>query len=221
MFQVGQKVAELERAKLQTEIQREKSEIRRKKLENRLKMAGRGGGQSGLPKNPKKTKTKQEEGDEDWLDDLVVDPDKRQTSYSNLEPGGFMTKGADRKTRLDQRHARIVAAAGEPDDDDDEDETEQERLERETNELSSQLKKAERAEAQARHKDERNKAKRYSKRIAEGRFLKQPKLVTLVQTKKRKKSMKMENMRSVDEEDEPDDIQKDSTCTNRARIALI
>ena len=41
-----------------------------------------------------------------------------------------MTKGADRKTRLDQRLARIAAATGKPDDDDDdEDETEQERLE--------------------------------------------------------------------------------------------
>ena len=64
----------------------------------------------------------------------------------------------------------------------------------------------ERAEAQARDKDERNKAKRYGKRIAEGCYLKQPKAVTLVQMKKRKKSMKMENIRSADEEDEPDDI---------------
>ena len=44
MFQVGRKVAELERAKLQTEIQKEKSVIRRKKLENRLNMAGKAGG---------------------------------------------------------------------------------------------------------------------------------------------------------------------------------
>ena len=44
MFQVGWKAAELERVKLQTEIQKEKSEIRRKKLENRLKMAGKAGG---------------------------------------------------------------------------------------------------------------------------------------------------------------------------------
>ena len=34
MFQVGWKAAELERAKLQVEIQKEKSEISRKKLEN-------------------------------------------------------------------------------------------------------------------------------------------------------------------------------------------
>ena len=64
-----------------------------------------------------------------------------------------MTKGADRKTRLDQRQARIVAAAGEPDDGDKE-ETEQERLEQEANELTSQLKKAERAEAQAWEKEQ-------------------------------------------------------------------
>ena len=171
-------------------------------------MAGKAGGQGGPVKNLKKTKMKQEEHDEDWLDDLVLetDPDKRQMSYFNLEPGGFVMKGADRKSRLDQRQARIAAAAGEQDDDDDEDETEQERLEREANELSSQLKKVERAEAQAHNKDEWNKAKRYGKRIAEGRYLKQPKVVTLVQMKKRKKLMKMENIRSADEEDEPDDI---------------
>ena len=117
-----------------------------------------------------------------------------------------MTKGADRKSRLDQRHARIAAAAGEPDDDDDEDKTEKEKLECEANELSSQLKKAERAEALAHDKEEWDKVKRYSTCISQGRYLKQPKAVTLVQTKKRKKSMKMENIRSADEEDEPDDI---------------
>ena len=132
MFQVGRKAAELERAKLQVEIPKEKSEIRRKKLEKRLKLAGKAGGRSGLAKNPKKMKTKQEQDDDDLLDDLVLetDLDKRQTSYSTLEPGGFVTKGADRKTRLDQRQARIVAAAGEPDDNGDkEEEMEQERLE--------------------------------------------------------------------------------------------
>ena len=111
-------------------------------------------------------------------------------------------KGADRKMRLDQRQARIVAAAGKPDDN-DEDETEQERLEREASELSSQLKKA---EAQAHEKDQRDKAKRYSQCITEGRFLKQPKAVTLVESKKRKKSMKMGDIASAEEEDEPDDI---------------
>ena len=172
-------------------------------------MAGKAGGQSRPVKNPKKMKTKQEQDDEDWLDDLVLDTDldKWQTSYSTLEPGDFVMKGADRKTRLDQRHARIAVAAGELDDDGDkEEETEQERLEHEANELSSQLKKAERAEAQARNKDKRDKAKWYGKCIAEGCYLKQPKAVTLVETRKRKKSMKMENIRSVDEEDKPDDI---------------
>ena len=52
-------------------------------------------------KNPKKTKPKEEQEEDDYfLDDLVVEKDrgKRQTSYSTLEPGGFMTKGADRRT---------------------------------------------------------------------------------------------------------------------------
>ena len=162
MFQVGRKAAELERVKLQTEIQKEKSELRRKKLEKRLKMSGKAGGRSGLAKNPKKTK-REPNDDDDLLDNLVTEEgqDKRQPSYSKLEPGGFVTKGADRKMRLDQRQARIAAAAGDPDDGDRQ-EMEQERLEREANELSSQLKKAERAEAQAREKEQRDRAKRYS-----------------------------------------------------------
>ena len=88
-------------------------------------MAGKAGGRSGPAKNPKKTKPKEEQDDDDFLDNLVVetDPDKRQTSYSTLEPGGFVMKGADRKMRLDQRKARIVAEAGEPDDDGDKEET--------------------------------------------------------------------------------------------------
>ena len=128
MFQVARKAAELERVKLQTEIQKEKSELQRKKLEKRLKMSGKAGGQSGPAKNPKKTKW--EPDDDDLLDDLVTETelDKRQLSYSKLAPGGFVTKGADRKTRLDQRQARIAAAAGEPGDGDRE-ETEQKRLE--------------------------------------------------------------------------------------------
>ena len=44
MFQVGHKAAKLKRVKLQIEIQKEKSELRRKKLEKRLKMAGKAGG---------------------------------------------------------------------------------------------------------------------------------------------------------------------------------
>ena len=98
MFQVGCKAAELERVKLQMEIQKEKSELRRKTLEKRLKMSGKAGGRSGPAKNPKKTKW--EPDDDDLLDDLVTEtePDKRQPSYSQLAPGGFVTKGADRKT---------------------------------------------------------------------------------------------------------------------------
>ena len=68
------------------------------------------------------------------------------------------------------------------------------------------MKKAERAEAQAREKEQRDKAKRYSQRITGGRFLKQPKAVTLVEAKKRKKSMKMRDIASAEEEDDPDGI---------------
>ena len=61
-------------------------------------MAGKAGGRSGPAKNPKKTK--QEQDDDDLLDNLVMETElhKRQTSYSKLEPGGFVTRGADRKT---------------------------------------------------------------------------------------------------------------------------
>ena len=92
-------------------------------------MAGKAGGQSGPAKNPKKTKTKEEQDDDDFLDNLVVetDLDKWQTSYLTLEPGSFVMKGGDRKTQLDQRKVRIAAEAGEPDDDGDKEETEQER----------------------------------------------------------------------------------------------
>ena len=167
MFKVGRKAAELERVKLQMEIQKEKSELRRKKLEKRLKMSGKAGGRGGSAKNPKKTKW--EPNDDDFLGDLVTEtgPDKRQPSYSTLELGGFVTKGTDRKTRLDQRQARIAAAVGEPDDGDKE-ETEQERLERETEELTSQLKKAEKVETQAWEKEQQDRAKRYSQQITGG-----------------------------------------------------
>ena len=142
MFKIGRTAAQLEREKLQAEIQKEKSELRRKRFEKNLKMSGKAGGRSGPAKNPKKMKQEPDD-DDDYLDDLVMDTetDKRQPSYSTLEPGGFVTKGADRKTRLDQRQVRIAAASGEADD--DKQETEQERLERETEELTSQLKKAE------------------------------------------------------------------------------
>ena len=192
------------------EIKKEKSELRQKRLENRVRMASKAGGKGGPAKKPKKVKREPDPDDNDddnFLEDLVttMETDKGQLSYSTLEPGGFVTKGADRKTRLDKRHAKIAAATGKPDEGEIE-ETAQEKLERKAGELTSQLKKAERAEAQAQEKDQKDKAKRYSQRIKSGKFLKKPKAVTLVETKKRKKSMKMGDIASAEEEDYPDDI---------------
>ena len=170
-------------------------------------MVSKAGGK-GPAKNLKKMKWEPDDDDDDnFLEDLVttMEADKGQPSYSTLQPGGFVTKGADRKMRLDKRHAKIVAATGKPDEGEIE-ETEQEKLEREAGELMSQLKKAERAEAQAQEKDQKDKAKRYSQWITSGRFLKQAKAVMLVETKKRKKSMKMGDIASAEEEDDPDDI---------------
>ena len=42
MFKIGRKAAELERTKLQSKIQKQQSELRQKRLENRLKMAKEG-----------------------------------------------------------------------------------------------------------------------------------------------------------------------------------
>ena len=173
------------------------------------KDASKAGGKGG----PAKKKVKQEpdpvdDDNDDFLEDLVMttETDKGQPSYSTLEPGGFVTKGADRKSRLDKRHTKIAAVAGKPDEGEGEiEEMAQEQLEREASELTSQLKKAEQAEAQAQEKDQKDKAKRYSKRITSGKFLKKPKAVTLVETKKRK-SMKMGDIASAEEEDDPDDI---------------
>ena len=173
-------------------------------------MASKAGGKGG----PAKKKVKREpdpvdDDDDNFLEDLVMttETDKGQPSYSTLEPGGFVTKGADRKSRLDKRHAKIAAATGKPDEGEGKiEETAQEQLEREAGELTSQLKKVERAEAQAQEKDQKDKAKRYSQRITSGKFLKKPKAVTLVETKKRKKSMKMGDIASAEEEDDPDDI---------------
>ena len=58
MFQIGRKAAELERTKLQSEIQRRQRELQQKCLENRLKMASKG---PGAVKNPKHAKTEAEE----------------------------------------------------------------------------------------------------------------------------------------------------------------
>ena len=112
-------------------------------------MASKAGGKGGPAKNPKKTKWEPDDNDNDnFLEDLVMtteadtEADRGQPSYSTLQPGGFVTKGADRKTRLDKRHAKIAAAMGKPDEGEIE-EMEQEKLEREAGELTSQLKKAE------------------------------------------------------------------------------
>ena len=121
MVKVGRKAAELERVKLQMEIIKEQSELRRKRLEKRLKMASKAGGKGGPAKNPKKAKWETDPDDKDddnFLEDLVTstETDKGQPSYSTLEPGGFVTKGTDRKTRLDKRHVKIAAATGKPDE---------------------------------------------------------------------------------------------------------
>ena len=105
------------------------------------------GGKGSLAKFPKKTKQELEPDDNDddnFLEDLVTttETDKGHPSYSTLETGGFVMKGAERKTRLDKRHAKIAAATGKPDEGEIE-ETAQEKLEWEAGELTSQLKKAE------------------------------------------------------------------------------
>ena len=189
MVKVGCKAAELERVKLQTEIQKEKSKIRWKRLENKLKMSKAGGKGGPAKKKVKREPEPMDDDDDDFLEDLVTttETDKGQPSYSTLEPGGFVTKGTDRKSRLDKQHAKIAAAAGKPEEAEGEvEETAQEQLEREADELTSQLKKAERAEAQALEKDQKDKAKCYSQRITSEKFLKKPKAVTLVETKKTK-----------------------------------
>ena len=199
MVKVGRKAAELERVKLQAEIQKERSELRRKRLDKRVKMASGKGTKGSQMKSPK-----QEEEDDDFLEDLVVDSDpKKPATYSTLKPGGFVTKAEDRKGQLEKRRAKM---AKNDDDDDDEDETEKEQLERETRELESELRKTERAVEKARDKEERAKATRFSKRIQSGVFLKQPKAVSLVETKKKRKSLKTETILSAEEEDEEDEI---------------
>ena len=70
-----------------------------------------------------------------------------------FKTGEFVTKGKDRKACLDQRKKQIEEVVqkdrDDDNDDDDEDEMEKEKLECKTEELVSQLKKAERAEALA------------------------------------------------------------------------
>ena len=88
-----------------------------------------------------------EDDDDDFLEDLVVDSNPKKptklTTYSNLKPGGFVTKAEDCKGRLEKQQAKIAMAKQQDDDDDDDDyddkETEREQLERETRELQSEL----------------------------------------------------------------------------------
>ena len=160
-------------------------------------MASGKGTKGGRMKSPK-----QEEDDDDFLEDLVVDSDpKKPTTYSNLKLGGFVTKAEDRKGRLEKRRAKIeTAKEDDEDDDDDDEETKKEQLERETRELESELRKTEKAAEKARDKEEREKATRFSKRIQSGVFLKQPQAVSLVQTKKKRKSLKTERILSAEQE---------------------
>ena len=169
-------------------------------------MASGRGTKGSRMKSPKK-----EDDDDDFLEDLVVDSDpkkpKKPTTYLNLKPGGFVTKAEDRKGRLEKRQAKLETAKDDDDDDnDDDEETEKEQLERETRELQSELKKTERAAEKARDKEERANATQFSKRIQSGVFLKQPKAVSLVQMKKKRKSLKTEQILSADEQDEEDEI---------------
>ena len=135
MFKIGRKAAELERTKLQSEIRKEESELRRKRLEKWVKMASGKGVKGGRMKI-----LKHEDDDDDLLEDLVVDSDpkkpKKPTTYSNLELGGFVMKAEDRKGRLEKRWAKMETAKDNDDDDDDDDEeTEKEQVEWETREL--------------------------------------------------------------------------------------
>ena len=124
-------------------------------------MASNRGKKGGPLKSPKK---EVDEEDDDFLEDLVVDTNpeepKKKTTYSNLKPGGFITKAKDCKGRLDKRQARI-AVSREQDDDDDEDddegETEKKQLERETKQLQSELRKTERAAEKARDQEGKKK----------------------------------------------------------------
>ena len=94
-------------------------------------MASGRGKKGGPVKNPKR----EVEEDDDFLDDLAVDTQeepKKGATYSNLKPGGFLTKAKDCKDRLTKRQVRIAAAREQDDnddDDDDEEETEKEQLE--------------------------------------------------------------------------------------------
>ena len=72
MVKVGRKAAELERVKLQTEIIKGKSELRRKRLENRVRMASKAGGKGGPAKKVKREPDPVDDDNDDFLEDLVT-----------------------------------------------------------------------------------------------------------------------------------------------------
>ena len=74
MFKIGWKAAELERTKLQLEIQTQQSELRQKRLENRLKMAKKGQGKQGEFEMSKHTKTEADEEEIEDLEELLDEP---------------------------------------------------------------------------------------------------------------------------------------------------
>ena len=173
-------------------------------------MASKQPGKGGPVRNPKPKKTDEEDPED--LETLMVQTDKpkcKTASYTHLSTGQWVMKGEDRQVHLEGRTKRVeeAAAKAQPDnDEDDEKETEKDQLEHETRELVDQLKKAERQEALSRDKEEKERVKQFSKWIQGGTFLKQMKAVTLVATHKRKKTLKTENIKSVDEEDVQDTI---------------
>ena len=174
-------------------------------------MAKEGQGKRGEFEIPKHTEMEAEEEEIEDLEELLDEPVqgkkcKMMSLYSALGKDEFVTDSKDRKSRLDARQKRIAAAEKDKDDDDDEEETEEQRLKRETVQLQSELQKTEQATVAAHNKIEREKAKCFSARLQEGKFLKQPKVVTLVAVKKKRKSLKTETIKSADEEDEPDTI---------------
>ena len=95
MVKVGRKAAELERVKLQMEIQKEKSEIRRKRLENKLKMSKVGGKGGPAKKKVKREPEPIDDDDDNFLEDLVTttETDKGQPSYSYIGTGWIRDQG--------------------------------------------------------------------------------------------------------------------------------
>ena len=72
--------------------------------------------------------------------------------------------------------------------------------------MQSELRKTERAAEKARDQEEKEKARWFSKCIQSGVFGKQPQAVSLVQSRRKRKSLKTEPIKSADEQDEEDEI---------------